>query len=146
MGMKKFTFQLETVMDYKNQKLESKRNEHGQAIAKVNEQKEKIAEIIQKYSGVNREFNERKCRGITIVEAMEYSVFLQKLDSQLKKEEGVLTELKKTEEKKRSEVVSVKIETSTLEKLKEKKFDQYRKDVQKSEELFIEEFITRKWI
>jgi flagellar FliJ protein len=143
--MKKFTFQLETVMDYKNQKLESKRNEHGQAIAKVNKQKEKIAEIIKKYSDVNSEFNEKKQHGITIVEAMEYSVFLQKLDSQLKQEEVILGELKKIEEKKRSEVVEVKIETSTLEKLKEKKYEQYKKDVQKSEELFIEEFITRKW-
>ena len=48
--MKKFTFQLETVMDYKNQKLESKRNEHGQAIANVDRQKEKMAEIIKKFS------------------------------------------------------------------------------------------------
>ncbi|MGE4213302.1 MAG: flagellar export protein FliJ [Anaerotignaceae bacterium] len=143
--MKKFTFQLETVMDYKNQKLESKRNEHGQAIAKVNKQKEKMAEIIKKYSDVNKEFNEKKQYGITIVEAMEYSVFLQKLDSQLKQEEVILGELKKIEEKKRSGVVAVKIETSTLEKLKEKKYEQYKKDVQKSEELFIEEFITRKW-
>lgn len=132
-------------MDYKNQKLESKRNEHGQAIAKVNQQKGKIAEIIKKYSQVNAEFNEKKQYGITIVEAMEYSVFLQKLDSQLKQEELILTELKKVEEKKRSEVVEFKIETSTLEKLKEKKYDQYKKDVQKSEELFIEEFITRQW-
>ena len=143
--MKKFTFQLETVMDYKNQKLESKRNEHGQAVAKVNYQKGKIAEIIKNYSEVNAEFNQKKQHGITIVEAMEYSGFLQKLDLQLKREELILTELKKNEEKKRSEVVAVKIETSTLEKLKEKKYDQYKKDVQKSEELFIEEFITRKW-
>lgn len=132
-------------MDYKNQKLESKRNEHGQAIAKVNHQKGKISEIIKKYSEVNVEFNAKKQQGITIVEAMEYSAFLQKLDSQLKQEELILTELKKVEEKKRSEVVAFKIETSTLEKLKEKKYDQYKKDVQKSEELFIEEFITRKW-
>lgn len=143
--MKKFAFQLETVMHYKNQKLESKRNEHGQAIAKVNQQKERIAEIIKKYSDVNAEFNEKKQRGITVVEAMEYSVFLQKLDSQLKQEEVILAELKKIEEKKRSEVVAVKIETSTLEKLKEKKYEQYKKEVQKSEEMFIEEFITRKW-
>ncbi|HCT63743.1 MAG TPA: flagellar export protein FliJ [Lachnospiraceae bacterium] len=144
--MKKFAFQLETVMNYKNQRLESKRNEHGQAIAKVNKQKEKMAEIARKYNEVNVEFNNKKQRGIRIVEAMEYSGFLQKLDAQLKQEEASLAEMKKLEEKKRVEMVEVKIETSTLEKLKEKKFNQYKKDMQKSEELFIEEFITRKWI
>lgn len=144
--MKKFAFQLETVMNYKNQRLESKRNEHGQAIAKVNKQKEKIAEIVRKYNEFNIEFNEKKRQGISIVQAMEYSSFLQKLDVQLKQEETILAEMKKQEEKKRLEMVEVKIETSTLEKLKEKKFNQYKKDVQKSEELFIEEFITRKWL
>jgi flagellar export protein FliJ len=144
--VKKFAFQLETVMNYKNQRLESKRNEHGQAIAKVNKQKEKMAEIVRKYNEVNVEFNGKKQQGIRIVEAMEYSGFLQKLDAQLKQEEARLAEMKKLEEKKRVEMVEVKIETSTLEKLKEKKFNQYKKDMQKSEELFIEEFITRKWI
>ena len=46
------------------------------------------------------------------------------------------------EEKKREAVVEAKKETSSIEKLKEKKLDAYQKAVAKSEELFIEEFVS----
>ena len=47
------------------------------------------------------------------------------------------------EEQRRKEVVEMKIETSTLEKLKEKNLNDYIKESQKHEELFIEEFVMR---
>ncbi|MPN20524.1 hypothetical protein SDC9_167903 [bioreactor metagenome] len=62
---------------------------------------------------------------------------------EIQREKRHLEVLQKREEEKRAEVVEVKIETSTLEKLKEKKLEQYNKEVQKSEELFIEEFVSR---
>ena len=43
---------------------------------------------------------------------------------------------------KRLEVVEAKKDTSSIEKLREKKLDSYNKAVQKSEELIIEEFVT----
>ena len=51
---------------------------------------------------------------------------------------------RKREEKKRSEVVEAKQETSSIDKLKEKKLKEYEKAVQKQEELFIEEFVSTK--
>ena len=55
---------------------------------------------------------------------------------------GQLEELRKKEEAKRQEVVDAKIDTSSIEKLKEKKLEAYHKEEAKSEELFIEEFIS----
>jgi len=141
--MKKFVFQLNTVMNYKNQRLEGKKGEHGQAIEMVNKQAKKIQELLETFGEINTKFNRKKMDGITVIEAVEYSGFLHRLEGQRKKEELHLLELKKVEELKRSEVVEMKIETATLEKLKEKKWEEYNKDVQKSEELFIEEFISR---
>ncbi len=68
---------------------------------------------------------------------------MYKLEVEIQKEKRHLEALQKREEDKRAEVVEVKIETSTLEKLKEKKLEQYNKEMQKSEELFIEEFVSR---
>ena len=45
-------------------------------------------------------------------------------------------------EAKRQEVVDAKIDTSSIEKLKEKKLDLYNKAVQKSEEVLIDEFVS----
>jgi flagellar FliJ protein len=57
-------------------------------------------------------------------------------------EEGTLLKLKKKEEHKRNEVVEARKEKASIEKLKEKKLDQYNKEVLRSEELFIEEFVS----
>ncbi|WP_304507338.1 flagellar export protein FliJ [Anaerotignum sp.] len=141
--MKKFSFQLESVMNFKNQRLESKKAEHAKVIAMVNEQNQKIDFLLERYRGINSEFNEKKIEGISIIEAMEYSGFLYKLEVEIQQEKRQLEKLKKVEEEKRAEVVEVKIETSTLEKLKEKKLEIYHKEMQKSEELFIEEFVSR---
>lgn len=144
--MKKFIFSLEKVMDYKNQNLESKKNEHAKAVMLMKEQEATIEALNNKYDSINCEFNEKKQSGITVLEASEYTSFLRTLEYKIKQEILHLEELKKVEEQKRKEVVEMKIETSSLEKLKEKKFEQYQKDVQKSEELFIEEFVMRKRI
>ena len=50
--------------------------------------------------------------------------------------------LRKEEEAKRQEVVEAKKETSSLDKLKEKKLDLYNKSVQKAEEILIDEFVS----
>ncbi|KXL54501.1 flagellar biosynthesis chaperone [Anaerotignum neopropionicum] len=141
--MKKFTFQLESVMNFKNQRLESKKAEHAKVIALVNEQIEKIEALLGKFKGINAEFNGKKMMGLSINEAMGYSGFLYKLEVEIQQEKRQLEKLKKVEEEKRAEVVEVKIETSTLEKLKEKKLEIYNKEVQKCEELYIEEFVSR---
>lgn len=142
--MKKFNFQLESVMNYKQQNLENKKAEHAAAIALVNAQNEKINALGENYKEINVEFNAKKMTGITIIEAMEYSSFLYKLEVEIQREKVYLEELKKKEDEKRADMVEVKIETSTLEKLKEKKLEIYQKEVQKSEEQFIEEFVSRR--
>ncbi|MEA4973646.1 MAG: flagellar export protein FliJ [Candidatus Metalachnospira sp.] len=144
--MKKFVFSLEKVMEYKNQNLENKKSEHGKAVMLLKNQEEKIQTLRKEYESINFEFNDKKMAGISVLEASGYTSFLFSLENRIKKEILHLEELKKVEEQKRKEVVEMKIETSSLEKLKEKKYEQYQKEVQKSEELFIEEFVMRQRI
>lgn len=106
-------------------------------------QEDKIESLRSKYECINREFNDKKISGITVIEASEYASYLYTLENEIARETARLEDLKKAEEQKRKEVVEIKIETSSLEKLKEKKYEQYQKECQKSEELFIEEFVMR---
>ena len=62
----------------------------------------------------------------------------------IRKKYEELAKLREKEEAKRSEVVEAKKETSSIDKLKEKKFKEYEKAVQKEEEQFIEEFVATK--
>lgn len=142
--MKKFRFSLETVLDYKQQALDALQVEHGAILAQVRAQEMAIEEMEAAYRHLDGEFIRRKQEGITVVDAMKYDQYLRAMERQLEEAYQRLEELKKQAEKKRQEVVEAKKETSSIEKLREKKLDSYNKAVQKSEEAMIDELVSTK--
>lgn len=50
--------------------------------------------------------------------------------------------LKNREEKKRKELIAAKTDTTSLDKLKEKKLKEYGKELQKEQEQLVEEFVN----
>lgn len=140
--MKKFQFRLDTVLSYKQQVQEGLQNEHATLLQKVQMQEQRLAEVQQRYRDLNREFREAEATGITIAEAMSYEGGLRFLEREIQKEMKTLQECHRAAEKKREEVMEASQETMVLERLKEKKLDDYHKDVQKKEEQFIEELVS----
>lgn len=140
--MKKFKFSLDSVLSYKEQVLDALRGEHAAILAQVREQEERLEAVWREYRGYDAEYTQRKAEGITISDAMIYQSGLRALERDIQRETDRLEELRKLEEAKRQEVVDAKIDTSSLEKLKEKKLDLYNKAVQKSEENLIDEFVS----
>lgn len=142
--MKKFRFSLETVLDYKQQALDALQIEHGAILAQVRNQEMEIQEMEAAYRQLDGEFARRKLEGITIVEAMKYEQYLRAMERQLEAAYQHLELLRQQAEEKRQEVVEAKKETSSIEKLREKKLDGYNKAVQKSEEAMIDELVSTK--
>ena len=142
--MKKFRFSLETVLDYKQQALNALQIEHGAILAQVRAQEARIEELESEYRHLDGEFGRRKLEGITIVDAMKYDQYLRAMERQLEEAYSRLAALRKQAEEKRLEVVEAKKETSSIEKLREKKLDGYNKMVQKSEEAMIDELVSTK--
>ena len=144
--MKKFRFSLETVLEYKQQVLETLQTEHGAIMARVREQEKHIEELEAAYRALSHEFNRRKEEGLTILDALKYEQYLRSSERQIEEAYEHLRQLQKQAEKKRAEVVEAKKETSSIEKLREKKLEGYNKAIQKSEEALIDEFVTTKRI
>ena len=142
--MKKFRFSLETVLDYKQQVLDALQKEHGVIMAQVKEQEEYLAGLEADYRDMDAEFCQRKLEGIAILDAMRYEQYLRAMERQIQQAVYRLEELRRQEEAKRLEVVAAKQDTSSIEKLKEKKLDSYNKAVQKSEEAMIDELVSTK--
>ena len=144
--MKKFRFSLETVLEYKQQVLETLQTEHGAILARVREQEQHIEELEAAYRALSHEFNRRKAEGLTILDAIKYEQYLRSSERQIEEAYEHLRQLQKQAEKKRAEVVEAKKETSSIEKLREKKLEGYNKAIQNSEEALIDEFVTTKRI
>ena len=140
--MKKFKFSLDSVLSYKQQVLESLQGEHAVILAQVREQEGVLERAWQNYRDCDAEYRQRKAEGITITDAMVYQNGLRVLERDIQRETDKLEELRKKEEAKRQEVVDAKIDTSSIEKLKEKKLDLYNREVAKSEEVLIDEFVS----
>ena len=140
--MKKFQFSLDSVLSYKEQVLEALQGEHAAILAQVHEQEQVLESVWQQYRDCDDEYRQRKAEGITILDATFYQDGLRVLEWHIQQETDKLEELKKREEAKRQEVVNAKIDTSSIEKLKEKKLQLYNKEVAKSEEVLIDEFVS----
>lgn len=140
--MKKFSFGLDTVLDYKNQVLSNLKLEHGKLIAELNQQEAILGDLKKRYFEYVNDFNAKKLSGITIIEARAFEMYIKQIDDQIKFQTNKIAQIRKLEEKKRQEVIEAKREAAAIEKLKEKKIEQYNKDVKKKEELFIEEFVS----
>lgn len=140
--MKKFKFSLDTVLSYKDQILDSLKNEHAVILVLIREQEEVLEAVWRRYREYNDEFRQRKSEGISAMDAMMYESALRAQEIEIQRQTKKLEDLRQQEETKRNEVVEAKKETSSLEKLRERKLDSYNKAVQKGEEQRIEEYVV----
>ncbi len=140
--MKKFFFPLDTVLSYKEQVLDGLKAEHAKILAKVRECERAIEELERLHYECTDEFRKNKMNGIKISEIHTYENYLESLGLKIRQKQEQLKRLMIKEEAKRNEVVEAKKETSSIDKLKEKKRQEYDKVVQKEEEQFIEEFVA----
>ncbi|HIX28128.1 MAG TPA: flagellar export protein FliJ [Candidatus Blautia stercoravium] len=140
--MKKFFFSLNTVLNYKEQALESLRGEHARSLMKVRECEEAIEVLEEQYRACVDEFEEKEKTGISISGMKVYESYLEGLGIRILENEKRLKVLQREEEKKRDQVVEAKKESTSIQKLKEKKQQEYRRQEQKENELLVEEFVS----
>ncbi|MGI5962433.1 MAG: flagellar FliJ family protein [Lawsonibacter sp.] len=144
--MKRFQFSLATVLDYKQQVQEELQNEHTILLQRVHAQEELLQRLEEKYQACNREFRAAEREGITVAQALSYESDLRYWQREIEKGQKLLAQYEKEAEEKRSQVVAARQDTSSLEKLRDQKREDYRKKTEKSQEVFIEELVNAKRI
>ncbi|MCI2106711.1 MAG: flagellar export protein FliJ [Intestinimonas sp.] len=139
--MKKFQFSLDNVLEYKRQVLDSLEVEHGALTAKVRRQETVLADAERRYARTNEEYREKKAIGMRVVEAVSYETGLRVLEQEIRREAEVLQSFRQQTEVKRREMVAAKQDTSSIEKIREKKLECYNKELQKVQEKLIDDLI-----
>jgi len=142
--MKKFVFSLNAVKDYKEKLLENVKIEYSAIIASIMKQEKLIKGLEETETLVNGELNDKNSKGIAPHELMNYQRYLKVLQNDIRLEYEKLARLNRAEEAKREELVEMKKETATFEKLEEKKLAEYDYLARKEQEVFIEEFVSNK--
>lgn len=144
--MKKFNFSLQKVLEIKEQILENLKielsnlnNDYRNIEIHINNLKIKLTEV-------DNEFVEKSSVSISVGEMSYYKIYMSSMLKQIENKEVEKEELQKLIDAKRKEIVSMNKEISSLENLKDKELEKYNKAIMKSEELFIEEFVSNKSI
>lgn len=140
--MKKFRFSLDSVLDYRQQVLDGLQNEYAQAMEKVHLQEARKAAAEERYRQLNQRFREEAAVGISVADALGYESGLRVLEQEIARETQALEKCRRAAEEKRQQMMQAHIDTTVLERLKEKKLQEYQKDVQKSDERFIDELVS----
>lgn len=139
--MKKFQFPLDRVLNYKSQVENNLKSEHAQIIKNISDREREKEALESQYSSTaqKREQDTLRC---TASAFLVYDHYFQGLLSRVEEKEQEITGLRRREEHKRQEVIHARMETASIEKLKEKKRKEYEKEAQKADEAFVEEFVS----
>lgn len=143
--MKRFQFGLDGVLGYRQQVLEGQQNEYAKALQRVQEQQDRVDDAQARYQQLNLRFREEAAAGITAADAMGFENGLRVLEVEIAREIQALQVLQREAEEKRARLIQAHMDAAILERLKEKKKDAYEKEVQKSDEHFIDELISAEW-
>lgn len=143
--MKKYSFPLSNVLNFREQVLENLKSEHAQILMQVTDQEKQVGELKAKLQSTGDWMKEEmKEHPVSIGEVQECRQYMGRLRQQILAAEKELARLREEEEAKRAEVVAAKKEKASIERLKEKSHEEYQLAYRKDEEKQIEEFVTNK--
>lgn len=140
--MKKFVFTLEKVLNYKNQTLDVLKNELSTLQRELEIMNQKIDELEGVFANTNQTLVEQMQTGVASSELTVYKVYLSDINATIKHKREEKHQLELRIAKKQTEVIGMNIEIASLDKLKEKQFEEYRKAEQSAAEVELNEFIN----
>ncbi len=140
--MKKFKFSLEKVLSYKEQVEDNLRNEHAEILRQIAEHEKRLDELEIEYGLQAAKVEAEKKKGCTIMTLNVYEGYLHTITGKITRQMKVIKQLRVKEEEKLKEVIQAKVETTSIDTIKDKRIEEYRKTEQKAEETFIEEFVS----
>lgn len=140
--MKKFIFSLQKVLEIKIQILKNLKNELSNLNQQIRNIETEIKYSLIKYDETNKEFNHKSSVSITVGEMAYYKMYMSSILKNIEKKEEEKIFLNKKIDSKRREIVNMNMEITSLEKLRDKEYEKHTESLIKSEELFIEEFVS----
>jgi len=139
--MMKFTFKLEKLLSYKLQILDSEMMSLSVLRKELEESEKIIIELKKKQEHCQRDFEEKILGKTKPATLQSYTPYIEDLKVKIK-ETGLLIDNLLIRMDEQIEIIkTVKLETKSLETLKDSRFDEYKKlDLKKTEQQ-IEEFV-----
>jgi flagellar FliJ protein len=141
---KKFTFRLQPILDIRLTEVNNAKNAFGKAMQARVAKEEEIAQAEDHIRSLMRQAGDAQ-HGMTSAQALEaqwYHVRAQKHD--VKQMLGALDKLRAEEEQKRILLAEAVQRQKALERLKEKRVEEYTQDTLREEQQFLDELAQKR--
>jgi flagellar FliJ protein len=143
--MPKFKFRLQPLLNIKIQLEDSAKNELGKAVHRLEEEKEKARLLVLNREKYISEFQQKTSSFIRIDELKGYSLYISKLAKNIELQNKNVKEASDNVDKYREDLIKIVKERKILEKLKEKKYNEYLSELGKDEQRRIDEIVSYKY-
>lgn len=132
--MKKFNFQLQNVLEYRQNIEDQQKEVLGKAMQRVQEINCRLGELAQEKDRQGKTQN----RTQTII-LWQREAHLQYIDSKIYEQAEILTEAKRMAEKHRQKLIEVSQKRKMIANIKEKRLEEYQRESAKEELNFLNE-------
>ena len=139
--MKRFSFTLDKLYDYKDQVLSKEKNDLAElrsSRAKIFSEKEELEDRLR-ISG--EEFAKKAAVGMSITEITMFKDFHKSLEERIREKEDEISDMENKITRQLGVVVEASKDVNSLERLRDKQYEEYKFRAAKAEERFIEEFV-----
>ncbi len=139
--MPKFNFRLQPVLNIRNQQEENLKNEMGKAIQCLEAEKEKLMSLENENDQIVDEFN-KKIKRTTVQDLLQFNDYLEFLKVKIKSQKENVNKAVINVDKIREELVKAVQKRKILDKLKEKKEEEYIREEKKLEHKANDEIVS----
>jgi len=143
--MKRFQFRLQALLNYKQHLERMARQEMAKALARVNACETQIQTLVKDRRDAATTLEKRVEKGMGSDEFKQYHGFMDVMDQMLVAEKKTKARLEKELAEKRSMLKNRTIEKRAMERLREKRADEYTRQMLKEEQKALDEMVSLKW-
>lgn len=140
--MKRFSFSLQKLMDYKEQVFDIERGILVEMNVVLRGLRQELDRLRRELHNGSQALNRKYAEGVTALEVTRHKTYLTAVGDAIVAQERRIELQKQAIDRQTDKVRDAKIEISSIEKLKERRLEEYHYAVQKADELFIEEFVS----
>ena len=140
--MAKFKVTLNAVEKYGNILLDEAKGHYAKATENVNNQIKKIEEAERELKELYEEINRKNSEGVSILELQGMKSYAKIIDNRIEEGKEKLVGLKKIQSRCQMELTRAKTDARSIEKIKEKRIEEFRKEETKKEQEAVLEFVS----
>jgi len=142
--MKQFEFRLQKVMETTRTREEIQKRELAKALSVLLSNEQLLEKMFDRLEEQIGEYNSRRrASSMKASEMLAYSAYTEKLGAEIRQQKKAIEKLALLVQQHREKLIEISKDKKILEKLKEKKYEEYRKKLRTMEQKFMDEMSAR---